>query len=234
MNANKLFAKNAASPNRENSFKETMMHNPWLHIPASDYEGHMSSPHIAQQQFLAQTFQETLNTYDSRFIAYLGCTTGNGLEFVNSDVTKQVTAIDLNPKYLEIVRQRYEHRVAGLEVVEANLETCVLKESAYSLIFAGLLFEYVAPEILLPKIASWLQINGVLVAVLQLPAKKSANVSESQYESLKTLAPIMELRPPAHFKTIAADGGLRQTEARIVNLASGKSFFIGTYIKDRA
>src|SRR5258706_2829717 len=215
-------------------FKETVMNNPWLQIPASDYEGHMSSPNIAQQQFLAQTFQEALSKYDSTFIAYLGCTTGNGLEFVNSDVTKKVTAIDLNPKYLEILRQRYGHIVPGLEVVEANLETCSLEESAYSLIFAGLIFEYVELEVLLPKIARWLQINGVLVSVLQLPAKNLAKVSESHYESLKTLAPIMKLITPSQFKTIATDLGLRETEARIVNLASGKPFFIGTYIKNRA
>jgi len=54
------------------------MDNPWLHIPASDYEGHMSSPHIDQQQFLAQIFQESLSKYDNASMALLGCTTGNG------------------------------------------------------------------------------------------------------------------------------------------------------------
>jgi SAM-dependent methyltransferase len=209
------------------------MNNPWLQIPASDYEGHMSSPNIAQQQFLAQTFQEALSKHDSIYLAYLGCTTGNGLEYVNSNITKKVTAIDLNPEYLEILRQRYEHIVAGLEIVEADLETCNLEESAYSLIFAGLLFEYVEPEILLPKIARWLKINGVLVSVLQLPAENLAKVSESHYESLKILAPIMKLITPLQFKTSATDWGLREIEARIVTLPSGKSFFIGTYIKNR-
>jgi len=209
------------------------MNNPWLQIPASDYEGHMSSPEIAQQQFLAQTFQEALCKYDSTFLAYLGCTTGNGLDFVNSDVTQKVTAIDLNPKYLEILRQRYEHLVVGLEIIEANLETCSLEESAYSLIFAGLIFEYIEPEVLLPKIARWLQINGVLVTVLQLPSKNLAKVSESHYESLKTLEPIMKLVMPSHFKTIATASGLHESEARIVNLASGKQFFIGIYTKNR-
>jgi hypothetical protein len=150
---------------------------------------------------------------------------------MNSDVTKKVTAIDLNPEYLEILRLRYGHIVAGLEVVEANLETCSLEESAYSLIYAGLLFEYVEPEVLLPKIAMSLQINGVLASVLQLPAKNLAKVSESQYESQKNLAPIMKLIPPSQFKTIATDLGLREMEARIVTLASGKPFFIGTYTK---
>lgn len=210
------------------------MNNPWLEIPASDYEGHMSSPDIAQQQFLAQTFQEALRTYNSTFVALLGCTTGNGLEFVNSDVTRKVTAVDINPKYLEILRQRYEQVVAGLEVVESNLETCSLAESAYSLIFAGLLFEYVEPEVLLPKIARWLKPDGVLVAVLQLPAKNLGKVSESRYQSLKTLEPIMKFIVPSQFASIAAALGLPEMEARIVNLASGKPFFIGVYTKNRA
>jgi hypothetical protein len=100
--------------------------------------------------------------------------------------------------------------------------------------FSGLIFEYVEPEVLLPKIARWLQINGVLVSVLQLPEKNLAKVSESNYESLKTLEPIMKLITPSQFKTIATDLGLHETEARIVTLESGKPFFIGTYIRNRA
>jgi len=56
------------------------MTNSWLRIPASDYEGHMSSSNVAQQQFLAQIFKELLNKHDSSIIALLGCATGNGLE----------------------------------------------------------------------------------------------------------------------------------------------------------
>ncbi len=41
------------------------MTNPWLRIPAADYEGHMSSPNVAQQSFLAQTFKESLDKYKS-------------------------------------------------------------------------------------------------------------------------------------------------------------------------
>ncbi len=84
------------------------MTNPWLRIPASDYEGHMGSPNVAQQSFLAQTFKESLDNHDSSTIALLGCSTGNGLEYVNNNATQRVTAIDINPEYLEILRQRYE------------------------------------------------------------------------------------------------------------------------------
>jgi len=45
------------------------MTNPWLQIPASDYEGHMGSPEVAQLTLLAQTFKEALNKYDSKSMA---------------------------------------------------------------------------------------------------------------------------------------------------------------------
>jgi len=122
------------------------MINPWLRIPASDYEGHMSSPHVGQQQFLAQTFQESLNVHDSSSVALLGCATGNGLEYVSRHTTQRVTAIDINPEYLAILRQRYEKSVQGLEILEADLEICTLKNKAYTLIFAGLVFEYIEPR----------------------------------------------------------------------------------------
>jgi SAM-dependent methyltransferase len=207
------------------------MGNPWLHIPATDYEGHMSSPHIAQQQFLAQTFQASLEKYDATSIALLGCTTGNGLEFVNSAVTQKVTTVDLNPEYLEILRQRHGQSVRGLEIVEADLASCDLADSSYSFIFAGLLFEYVKPEKLLPKIRNWLRPQGILVSILQLPSKTLTKVSESPYESLKSLGPIMNLVEPAQFKAVASSVGLVETEAKTVTLESGKPFFIGTYAK---
>ncbi|MHB1356460.1 MAG: DUF454 family protein [Anaerolineae bacterium] len=205
------------------------MDNPWLHIPVADYEGHMSDPHIDQQQFLATTFKETLERHDSTSIALLGCATGNGLEYVNSDVTRKLTAVDVNPQYLEILRYRYERCVSGLEVVEADLDACVLESSTYTLIFAGLIFEYVDPRMLLPKIAGWLCPDGVMVAVLQLPAEGLPEVSESRYTSLKALKPIMKLVSPEEFKLVALEAGLCEVKARVVTLESGKAFYIGTY-----
>jgi hypothetical protein len=75
------------------------MTNPWLLIPASDYEGHMGSPNVAQMSFLACTFQESIENHNARAIALLGCATGNGLEYVKANATRRVTAIDLNPGF---------------------------------------------------------------------------------------------------------------------------------------
>lgn len=191
----------------------------------------MSSPGIAQQQFLAQIFQESLSRYDNTSIALLGCTTGNGLEFINPTKTQKVTAVDINPEYLNILRQRFNKSFDGLEIIEANLETYSLTPSTYTLVFAGLVFEYIDPHIFLPKIVNGLSKNGVLISILQLPSKNLAKVSESKYESLKTLAPIMNLVDPIQFTRIANDLGLTTLETRIITLPSGKPFFIGAYTK---
>ena len=208
-----------------------IMINPWLQIPASDYEGHMSSPKVAQQSFLAQTFKELLERHDSSTIALLGCATGNGLEFVDKDATRRVTVVDINPEYLKILRQRYEGILPGLEVVESDLETCTIEKQAYSLVFAGLIFEYLDPKKVLPKISEGLCPGGVTVAVLQLPAVHLNKITETPYASIKKLESIMKLISPQDFKLMASEGGLKEIEGKRVTLKSGKPFYVGTYSK---
>lgn len=207
------------------------MDNPWLQIPAVDYEGHMSSPDVDQLSFLGNTFREALEVHDCRTVALLGCATGNGLEHINSETTIRVTAVDIHPGYLEILRQRYEGSVPGLEIMKADLGTCELDSQAYSLIYAGLVFEYLDPGKVLPQIAGWLQLDGVLVTVLQLPAKHLKMVTDTPYASIRKLEAIMKLISPQDFKAMAGDAGLYEKKAGIVALDSGKHFYVGTYTK---
>jgi len=51
--------------------------NPWLQIPAEDYEGHLSVPNVDQLQMLNKIFANVLNEVPPQSIAALGCTTGN-------------------------------------------------------------------------------------------------------------------------------------------------------------
>jgi len=207
------------------------MDNPWLQIPASDYEAHMGSPDVAQQLFLAQTFKESLKKYDCRTVALLGCATGNGLEHINSETTSRLTAVDINPDYLEILRQRHEKSVQGLEIIEADLETCELDNQVYSLIFAGLIFEYLDPRKLLTGISGWLRKKGVMVAVLQLPARNVKKVTDSSFVSLKKLESIMHLVSPQAFRAMAGYAGLQELESETVIPGPSKPFYIGTYMK---
>ena len=207
-----------------------MKTNPWHRIPAADYEGHMDHPDVGQLSFLAGAFRKAMDDHNAATVALLGCATGNGLQFVNPSRTKRVTAVDINGEYLKILRKRYEGRVPGLEVVEADLAVSDLDEGSYSLIYAGLLFEYIDPEILLPKIGRWLQPDGIMVVVLQLPADdRVQKVSKTPFSSLKLLEPAMKLVTPARMASAAAGAGLQQVGAKRVTLTSGKPFFIGTY-----
>ena len=205
------------------------MENPWLRISASDYEGHMRHENVAQQQFLATIFKASLEKYDSRSLALLGCATGNGLEYATYNAVRRVTAIDINPEYLEILRQRYEGYVPGLEIINADLETYMMEDRAYTLILAGLIFEYVDPIKLLSNIVKGLRPGGVMVSILQMPAEDSKKISETPYKSLNKLDFIMKLIPPRAFKRMANNAGLQEIEETTIRLQSGKPFCIGAY-----
>jgi len=73
------------------SFGEKMT-NPWLHIPASDYEAHMSLPEVAQAQAINELFASVLQEYTPASLAVFGCTTGNGFEHIDSSKTRRIVA----------------------------------------------------------------------------------------------------------------------------------------------
>jgi len=206
------------------------MNNPWLTIPASDYEGHMGSPDVDQLSFLSAQFKEAIERYPCESIALLGCTTGNGLEHLERARTRRITAVDLNPEYLEILKERYGDSVAGLEVVQADLEKCELEKQAYSLIFAGLVFEYLDPRVLLGKIAGWLVRDGVFVVILQMLCDRPT-VTDTPYTSIRSLNSIMNLVDTEQFRAMAADAGLSAIEETMIALETGKSFYRGIYTK---
>ncbi len=205
------------------------MNNPWLNISASDYEGHMNLPEVNQLSFLGNVFKASLAKYDNSSIAYLGCATGNGLEYISNEKTHKLTAIDINPEYLEILRNRYQNKIPSLETIETDLNDFQGNCQQYSLIFAGLLFEYLPPNPLLKKISNWLKKTGVMVVVLQLKDKQIKKVSDTTYSSLKKLDPLMNLVSDQDFKLMAKESGLKELEGKRVTLESGKTFYIGAY-----
>lgn len=208
--------------------------NPWLQIPASDYEGHMGLPEVDQSAFLADVFITSLADYDSRSLLYIGCATGNGLAHIRNDKTQMLTAVDINPEYLEILRERYRHSIPCLQTVQADLNDYQGDGQRYTLIFAGLVFEYLDPRPLLEKISMWLEKAGVMVVVLQLQHRNKQKVSNTPFTSLKLLHPIMNLVSDKDFNAMAVENGLRELTGKQVTLTSGKRFYVGAYVKSSA
>lgn len=211
--------------------RKKIKENPWMKIPPFDYENHMNSPNVDQLSFLSGLFLDSLNNFDCNLIAMLGAATGNGLEHIKNENTSKVTVIDINPEYLKILKSRFEMKILGLEIINADLEILELNECSYSLIFAGLIFEYLNPGVILTKIFKWLQKGGVCVVILQLRVKNSKKISETPFKKLKLLDPFMNLVDPNYFRREAENIGLNLIRDSEITLHTGKSFYTGYFQK---
>ena len=205
-----------------------MSDNPWLAIPAGDYEGHMGTAGVDQLGPLSAILADVYRQVHPAHLAVLGCGTGDGLHVVDPTRTRRFVGVDLNPDYLALARQR-QSRLAGVaEWICADVATCALEPARFDLIHAALLFEYVDPLLVLPRIAGWLSPGGVLSVVLQQPGG-DAPISETGFASLQSLSALMALVPPERFRDLAARAGLSETSSRRIPLARGKSFWAATF-----
>jgi len=203
--------------------------NPWLSIPASDYEGHMSSPLVMQLGFLNGLFEKLMKRHRPENLAVAGCTTGNGFEHIDFMITKRVVAIDINPEYLEIVRERYDRGGDMIETICADVNACGLEPGSMDLVHCALLFEYVDPAVTLATVTRWLKPSGLVSVVLQLEDEMHGKVTETTFTSLKRLETIMRLVDPREFGEITAGNGLRPEWKERVSLPNGKRFFVAVY-----
>jgi SAM-dependent methyltransferase len=203
--------------------------NPWLEIPAGDYEGHMGSRQVGQLQMLNQLFKRVLAETRPESVAILGCTTGNGFEYFDPAVTHYILGIDINPAYLAVAQQRYSDWAGRLDLKCADLHTDCFGGRQYDLVHAGLVFEHVDAEIVLAHVFKALKPRGRLSVVLQMPNRGLPAVSHTPYKSLEKLAPTMHLFDQDQFAGLAHQAGFKQEQGEIITLPSGKEFFFGIY-----
>lgn len=210
----------------------TKPQNPWLQISAEDYERHMSDEKVGQLQALNKIFKDILNEYSPESLCVLGCTTGNGFEHIDTKTTKSVVGIDINEEYLKIIKKRFGKSIPEMVLICSDLNDLDLPPDSFDLIHAALIFEYVDVEKTLNKISNWLSNGGVLTVVLQMPDENSSPVSETQYQSLILLTPILNLVNPDSFRLAAKKSGLKEIKNFEYDLKTGKKFFVGCFGKD--
>lgn len=209
------------------------MKNPWLQVPAGDYEAHMSSPEVAQSQALEAIFKSAVNEFDCSTIAIFGCATGNGFQHIGTSHTDRVTGIDINPDYLDITRHRYGEEIPCLELIEADFSAPGFSVDPVSLVISGLIFEYVNVRETLKNIKNSMLPGAVMVSVLQLPSAESAPVTTTRYKSLECLSPFLKLVEPEEFRRLCSEVGLSEFRRDTVPLKMGKAFYTGYYtLKD--
>jgi SAM-dependent methyltransferase len=207
------------------------MKNPWLKIPAADYEAHMASPEVAQCHVISSLFSEVLRELLTSSVAVLGCTTGNGFENVDPTITERVVGVDINQSYLEILRERFLKKIPCLELVEADISSADFQIEPVSVIFAVLVFEFVDVLSTLKNISKCLKPGGTLVAAIQVQNSDTSPVTPTAYTSLRRLDPIINLISPIAFTDMCINAGLKCVRNRKIQLKNEKSLFVGFYQK---
>src|SRR5262245_65468057 len=135
-----------------------MEENPWLRIPAQEYEAHMAE--IGQSAVLRHIFLRVYTDTSPRRLLVLGCTTGQDLELVDPDVTEKSVGVDVNREYLEIACKKFD-RSGTVEFVPGDVLDVELPSSEFDLIHAPLLFEYVDPASLFHRVGERDATDGV-------------------------------------------------------------------------
>jgi SAM-dependent methyltransferase len=203
--------------------------NPWLRIPAAEYEAHMASPGVMQAQLLSRLLREAVERYDPASVVVLGCSTGNGFEHLRGGRLERVVAVDINPGYIGLLRERHFGAVPGLETICADIAAVELADFSVDLVSCALVLEYVDTETVVSKAARWLRPGGVLSIVLQLLSEDLDEITPAGYESLRLLEGFMRLVDPAEVDGIAAAHGLERAVTEEIRLGTGKEFHLAEY-----
>ncbi len=201
--------------------------DPWLDIPLSDYEGHMSADSVAQLSVLGSLFAEVLAECRPESVAILGVAGGNGLEHVDPLVTRRVVGVDLNRSYLEAVRRRHGVRL-HLELHRLDLATEKLELEPVHLVHAALIFEHAGTDRCLENAIALVAPDGALSVVLQLPGS-APDVAATPFLSIQTLARNFSIIDPGAFTSLLETRGFRLRAQTTRPLPGGKAFWMGIF-----
>ena len=204
------------------------MSNPWLAVPLSEYEQHMSSVEVQQLGALSDLFAEATGCCRPFSIAVLGIAGGNGLDHIDSSITARVVGLDLNPLYLDAVRQRYSH-LPGLELHCVDLSEQHVELEPVQLVHAALIFEHAGADCCLENAISMIVPGGNLSVVLQLPTESGQTVGASQFSSIQNLKHHFCVISSAWLCESLAGRGFRLIHQTTRALPAGKGFWAGIF-----
>jgi hypothetical protein len=194
----------------------------------ADYEGHMSAQDVQQLGPLSALFADVLARLHPVSVAILGVAGGNGLEAIDSTVTRRVAGFDFNRTYLDAVATRFA-ALPGLELHCVNLSQEAVACPPVQLVHVALLLEHAGTAQCLDNAIALVAPDGYLSVVLQLPSELEQGVSSTPYRSLQALKPHFQLVCPDWLTgELDARGFFRERESR-TPLPAGKAFWHGIF-----
>ena len=183
---------------------------------------------LDQLRVLSDLFAEALMVRRPASVAVLGVAGGNGLERIDSGLTRRVVGIDLQPEYLSAVRERFGAEYAPeLRCIDLAKEMAVV--SAVDLVHAGLFFEHAGTGLALENALAMVAENGALSVVLQLPSAQEKAVGESGVASIQKLKDEFKLIDPRAMHTMLQQRGLEPVWETQRQQQNGKAFWMGIF-----
>jgi len=204
------------------------MSNPWLNVPLTDYEGHMSAPEVQQLTALSDLFSDALAFCRPASVAILGIAGGNGLDRIDLTVTTRILGIDLNASYLNAVRSRFPH-VGALELQCIDLAEQIVDLEPVQLVHAALVFEHAGTERCLDNALRLVAEGGALSVVLQLASESHANVASTPFASMQNLKSRFTLVDPASLRDNLDGRNFHLVREARRSLPAGKAFWLGIF-----
>ena len=190
----------------------------------------MQAPEVQQLALLSEIFGNVLRERKPASVAVLGIAGGNGLEHIDTAVTRRICGIDIHPEYLAVTRQRFAG-LPGLELHCIDLAADDVTLAPVELVHAALVFEHAGWGKALESAVELLIRPGILSVVLQLPSTQTAGVSGTAFASMQTLASGFRFIEPAAFCDELAQRGLALASQSTHPLPAGKAFWSGVFEK---
>lgn len=209
------------------------MSNPWLSVPLFEYEQHMSSAEVQQLGALSELFADAMGRCHPSSVAVLGIAGGNGLDHIDSRITARVVGLDINPQYLDAVRERYSY-LADLELHCLDLSAQDVELEPVQLVHAALIFEHAGTNRCLENAISMTIPGGNLSVVLQLPTETGETVSTTQFSSIQYLKSQFSLIRSAWLCELLAGRGFMLIYQTTLALPAGKGFWMGIFCAPQA
>lgn len=122
------------------------MNDPWKENLLSNYENHMKLDSVMQLQAMNEMMKGQFDAYSISSVIIFGIAGGNGLEHIRKEKFEKVYGIDINPSYLQSVKQRYPNLNGLLECLCIDFIDEVDKLPKADMIIANLLIEYIGYE----------------------------------------------------------------------------------------
>lgn len=188
----------------------------------------MKSAQVQQLDILSDLFAQALAYCRPTSVAILGIAGGNGLERIDTGVTKRIIGLDINSSYLEEIRRRYAE-MSGLQLFCVDLAEQPVEFEPVQLVHAALVLEHAGVNRCLENALSLVVAGGFFSAVLQLPSDSEADVSPSEFSAIQSLRPHFSLIDPQWFQEALSKRNFRLEEQAQYSVAAGKGLWMGIF-----